>query len=209
VSRWLARLDELQAQGSAALQPQAPTVQNVQNVQKGHEPPSFERFERFEQPYPSAGTADAETFEERAALIEYGAGVPLAWAEGFARLNCLARPGSIPAHRWRHLIDNAGRFIDQWAAKAIALGWRAPEIFGCHPEAPTARYDMQGLVWVMGEGEVIGITDATATIRSPNGYVLTFCRVPAPPGERVALIWELGSRLPPNRGMSGPTTEAA
>jgi len=153
--------------------------------------------------------ASPEAFEERAAIIEYDARAPREWAEGFARRNCFARPASIPAHRWRRLIDNAGRFIDQWAAKAIALGWQAPEVFGCHPEAPTARYDMQGLVWIIGEGEVVGITDATATIRSPHGYLLTFYRVPTPVGERVALIWELGSRLPPNRGISGPATEDA
>ena len=104
--------------------------------------------------------------EERAAIVEYDAGVPRAWAEGFARLEGMAPPAGIPAHRSRRLIDNAGRFVDRWAAKAAALGWDTASVFGCHPVVPTARYDMQGLVWFIGRGELVGITADSATIRS-------------------------------------------
>ncbi len=128
--------------------------------------------------------------EERAAIVD-DSGVPRAWAEGLARLDSMAPPAGVPAHRWRRLIDNAGRFIDRWAAKAAALGWDTPSVFGCHPEVPGRRFDLQGLLWCVGDGELVGITAATATIRSVNGFLLTYRRAPAPPGERVAAIWEL------------------
>jgi hypothetical protein len=47
------------------------------------------------------------------------------------------------------------------------------------------------LLWCIGEGEVIAITASSATIRSPNGHLLTFRRVPIPLAEPMAAIWEL------------------
>jgi hypothetical protein len=139
----------------------------------------------------TAIAAPADVFEERAGIVEYDVGVPREWAEGLARLDCLAPSAGIPAHRWRRLIDNAGQFIDRWADRAAALGWDTPSVFGCHLDAPSRRYDLQGLLWCIGDGELIAITATSATIRSPNGYFLTYRRVPAPPGERVGPIWEV------------------
>ena len=124
-------------------------------------------------------------------IVEHNTGVLREWAEGFARLDGMAPPAGIAAHCWRELVDNAGRFIDRWAAQAGSLGWTTVTIFGCHPEAPLARCDMQGLVFVIGSGEVIAITAATATIRTRAGALQTFRRMPLPPGERPACLWEL------------------
>jgi hypothetical protein len=132
-----------------------------------------------------------DTFEERAAVVEYDGGVPREWAEGFARLCQMSRPAAIPPARWVELVDNAGRFIDGWAVQAAALGWNAADIFGCHREAPLARYDLQGLVFVVGSGQVVGITALSATIRTRGGATLTFRRTPPTPGEHVTAIWEL------------------
>jgi hypothetical protein len=74
----------------------------------------------------AARAAAADAFQERAAIVEYDAGVPRAWAEGLARLDSMAPPLGIHAHRWQRLVDNAGQFIDRWAAKAAALGWDTP-----------------------------------------------------------------------------------
>jgi len=84
----------------------------------------------------TAIAAPADVFEERAGIVEYDVGVPREWAEGLARLDCLAPSAAIPAHRWRRLIDNAGQFIDRWADRAAALGWDTPSVFGCHLAAP-------------------------------------------------------------------------
>ena len=60
------------------------------------------------------------------------------WADGVARLAAMARPDTYPAHAWQQLIADAERFLDRWAAQAVALGWPAWELFGCHRRAPWA-----------------------------------------------------------------------
>jgi hypothetical protein len=103
----------------------------------------------------------------------------------------MPRPAAILPARWRELVDNAGVFIDRWAVKAASLGWNAANIFGCHREAPLARHDLQGLVFVIGSGEVVAITALSATIRTRGGATQIFRRTPPAPGEHVAAIWEL------------------
>ena len=49
-------------------------------------------------PAPQTGPGDAwtDTEEERAAIVEYDAGAPRAWAEGFARLDPNKPPADVP-----------------------------------------------------------------------------------------------------------------
>ena len=135
--------------------------------------------------------APLDDSEERAAIIEEGAGVPREWAEGFATLCVMARPESVPPHRWRRLIDNAGRFIDHFAVQAHGLGWDAASVFGCHPLKPDARLDMQGLIWLVGAGELVAIADTSARIRTGTGTILTYCRRPRDAREPMVMAWEL------------------
>ena len=88
-----------------------------------------------------SGESAADRFEERAALIEYGAGVPREWAEGFARLDLASPPAGFDAKRWRTLIDDGGKFLDRWGGEAARLGWSALDLLGAHPVAPAFRYD--------------------------------------------------------------------
>lgn len=134
-----------------------------------------------------AGDVHAE-FEERAALIEYGAGVPRAWAEGFARLDLSSPPKGFDARRWRQLIDNGGRFLDRWAARAAQLGWLAEDVFGVHPLAPAANYSLMGLVPLIGDGEVTDIGDGGASIRMRFGSILVYLRRPQ---KGAVTLWEL------------------
>jgi hypothetical protein len=188
MSRWLARLDELRGSSEIPSVPVAPGVQNVQNVQN---PPALGTFEHIERIERAQASAEQSAFEERAAIVEFEAGVPREWAEGFARLCQMSRPLAIPPARWSELVDNAGVFIDRWAVQAASLGWNAADIFGCHRQAPLARYDLQGLVFLIGSGEVVAITALSATIRTRGGATLIFRRTPPTAGEHVAAIWEL------------------
>jgi len=129
-----------------------------------------------------------EALEERAALVEYGAGVPREWAEGFARLDLGVPPAGFNDARWRLLLDDGGRFLDRWAGEAARLGWEALEVFGIHPLVPSARFDAMGLVPIINGGEVILITERSATIQSPGRSKLVYMRRPS--SGRVCL-WEL------------------
>jgi hypothetical protein len=74
-------------------------------------------------------------WEERAAHLEYDAGLPCAWAEPFARLLCSGPPGDFDPVRWQQVTHAALIFRDQWAAKAHALGWKLDDVIGMDPIA--------------------------------------------------------------------------
>lgn len=115
--------------------------------------------------FPAAPLSPPEDFEERAALAEFGAGVPREWAEGFARLQCAPPPAGYSVARWVQVVDDAGRFLDAWAAQAAALGWETAEVFGVLPDAPEVRHDGKGLVPLIGGHEVVAITTDSARLK--------------------------------------------
>jgi hypothetical protein len=63
--------------------------------------------------------AEADDPEERAALVEFGAGVPRRWAEGYAALCSMPAPAGFSIERWHRIVDAAGAFLDRWAAQAM------------------------------------------------------------------------------------------
>jgi hypothetical protein len=89
---------------------------------------------RQREPVVAATWPDAEA--EHAATVEHDAGIPRAWAEGFARLHPDGPPGDVPLKRWLTFIGDVGRFLDSpFCAVAVALGWGAP----CSAATATAR----------------------------------------------------------------------
>jgi len=129
-------------------------------------------------------------FEERAALIEYGAGVPRHWAEPFARLNCMPCPAAFALKQWAAIINDGGIFIDRWAEEAERLGWTAEEVFGVGRDAPDARHDLKGLLLQINGWEVIAIDAGKATVKNPKtGSTQSIYRKTDAGGR--ALLWEL------------------
>jgi hypothetical protein len=115
----------------------------------------------------SAFTADAigheiDEAEREAVAIELG-GVPIFYAPEFARLQAHA-PAEVPRDRWHQFVNDAGIFLDQWAHKAERLGWRPDELFGLHPDAPMARYDRRGLIWLLKGERVVALTATEAKL---------------------------------------------
>jgi hypothetical protein len=117
-----------------------------------------------------------DRLEERAAHLEYDAGVPRAWVEPFARLLCSGPPSDFAPARWRRVVDGGLRFADEWACKAYQLGWTAEDVFGLHPFAPAARNDCKGIAWLLGRGRVVAIDAAGADIVTEGGSKQRFYR---------------------------------
>jgi hypothetical protein len=134
-------------------------------------------------------TVAGHEFEERAALIEYGASVPRAWAEGFARLNCVNPIDGFSPEAWRHLIDDGGVFLDRWSGEAVGLGWTVADVFGVDPTAPAARFDRMGLVPLIRGGAVVAIDTNSATIQTRTGGTLRYRR--ANVAGEAAPLWEI------------------
>ena len=151
-------------------------------------------IETFEEPLGKQSESkpfDTGDYEERAAMVEYGAGVPRAWAEGYARLCTLPRHPDYTEQRWQGLIDDAGLFLDQWAAKVDGLGWKTQEVFGVHHAKPSTRIDLQGLVPCIRGRKVIAVSADSATIETITGArQRIFRRADTNSPGRVA-VWEV------------------
>jgi hypothetical protein len=140
---------------------------------------------------PAQGSHGDE-FEERAAIVEYGAGVPREWADGAARLFVMPAPPGYPAKRWTDLQNAAGVFLDRFAVQAAALGWSAGDLFGCDPVKPFERTDRAGLLLLLRDNqEIVAITSDAATVRCSEGAILTYRRRPDAHQWRIC-IWEAG-----------------
>jgi hypothetical protein len=135
----------------------------------------------------SPGSAD--DLDERAAIIEYGAGIPRAWAEGFAALSSMPAPTGFSSARWQRIVDAAGGFLDRWASKAIECGWSDLDVFGCDQSAPDRRFDCMGLVMLLDRMEVVGIDAEGADLRFPDGVMQRYRRKPLP--AHTISLWEL------------------
>jgi hypothetical protein len=153
--------------------PESQTAGNAPRASDDASPAPARSLTRSGAPADS-GESAADRFEERAALIEYGAGVPREWAEGFARLDLASPPVGFDAKRWRTLIDDGGKFLDRWGGETARLGWSALDLFGAHPVAPAFRYDAAGLVNLISGGDVVDIRTDRAVIRTPSGTSLTY-----------------------------------
>ncbi|HEV2363974.1 MAG TPA: hypothetical protein VGS12_07215 [Caulobacteraceae bacterium] len=81
------------------------------------------------------GAVTADNLAERAAIVEEGAAVPTEWAVALAFLEIRSAPDGVSTEALRAAIDAACRFVDQWAAKAAALGWTGREVFGSNEAA--------------------------------------------------------------------------
>jgi hypothetical protein len=188
MNRWRLRLAELQGAHAGVRD----VVQNVQNVQNPTAAPTFGHSEQVEQPIdnlqaPSNVWSEAE--EECAAIIEYGAGVPRAWADALARLDPSTPPAGVPYEDWINFIDACGRFIDaRWHIQANALGWEPVELFGCDRVNPFDKVEAKGLLWHIRDGNLVALTTHGALVDS-GVRDLYLPRRPPMPGQ--VLTWEL------------------
>ncbi len=139
---------------------------------------------------PAAPAVSTVDLAERAALIEYGAGVPRAWAEGYAALSLMPVPTGFSPERWFRIVEAAGVFIDRFAGVAIECGWSDLDVFGCDPDRPDARFDCMGLVMLLERMEVVGIDPEGADlIATAGGAKLRFRRRPLP--QNTISLWDL------------------
>jgi hypothetical protein len=103
--------------------------------------------------------------------------LPVHFAPDLAKLQA-ERPANVDERRWRQAVTDARRFLTAWGGLATGLGWTADDLFGLHPIAPLARYEVMGLIWTLRGREVVGLDARAAQIRATSGGLLTFTRPP-------------------------------
>jgi hypothetical protein len=108
-------------------------------------------------------------------------GSPAKWHAILAELEGKNCPERISPDRWQEVISDAETFLARWGSAAHSLGWTALDLFGVHPSAPGARFDVMGLLLLVQGGAVVALTADAATIRRKTGALLS-CRRPVAPG---------------------------
>jgi hypothetical protein len=94
-------------------------------------------------------------------------------------------PAWASAERWRELVADAESFLAAWGKTADRLGWTTLDLFGVHPTAPAARFDVMGLILILRGKSVSGLAERTATIDCKSGAKQTLNR---PNGAGAVLI---------------------
>jgi hypothetical protein len=104
------------------------------------------------------------------------AGYPLAWANYFGGMETGPKLECFGEHRWNVMTDDAAAFLKSWGKTAHLLGWTTLDLFGVHPAAPAARFDVMGLIPVLNGGRVIAITKEGVIVKAPSGATLSYQR---------------------------------
>ena len=123
-------------------------------------------------PAPEAWTREKSEISEKNTA-------PFPYAEALDQLERRC-PDYVEPDRWRQCVEDAQRFLGDWADKAAALGWTAEELFGLHtpPAKPhpsysrLSRYDVTGLIWGLQGRRVVVLTEATAAIETAAGVIV-------------------------------------
>jgi hypothetical protein len=111
------------------------------------------------------------------------------WTDGLERMRLKTCPITVNPKHWLRLQDVAKRFVELWGEQAAGLGWSALDIFGCHPERPSDRYDCMGLVWMVPDADPQAMGSEIVILRTRSGQLIKLSKS-ADVRERI-LIWDL------------------
>ncbi|MEY9881454.1 hypothetical protein [Bradyrhizobium sp. USDA 329] len=136
----------------------------------------IQRIEVVTRSVPSVPTATTIFEEGRTALVFEDN--PAGWHAILKELKRMQAPEWAGADRWFQVVEDADAFLSSWGSAARNLGWTALDLFGAHAVSPGCRYDVMGLVMLLGGATVFGLTDQTAAFRRLSGSTLTYRRKP-------------------------------
>lgn len=134
------------------------------------------RFESVAPSVPSVPTATTNFEEGRTARLFNDD--PTGWHAISEELKRMQAPEWAGSDRWSQMVEDADALLSNWGRAAHDLGWTALDLFGVHAVAPGCRYDVMGLVMLLGGGTVFALTEQTAAFRRPSGSTLTYRRKP-------------------------------
>ena len=99
------------------------TLAGTPGTSRGQKNPLFHAFHVFHVEHD--GFAEAE----RAAIAVEDGRVPLPYADAWAAFQ-MRKPVHVAEAEWFRAVDDAGRFLDEWAGLALDFGWQPSDIFG-------------------------------------------------------------------------------
>jgi hypothetical protein len=102
---------------------------------------------------------------------------PMEWHAISCELVETDQPLECFGDRWTTMAHDAKSFLERWGKTVHLLGWTALDLFGVHPNAPAARFDVMGLVPMLNGRPVIAITKEGASIKAQSAAILTYSRI--------------------------------
>lgn len=168
------------------------TLRAIARTATARQPSEDERNEKYEEIPRAAMWCGVNSFPSFISLpenIDSQCDPAREWAAGYAVMRSMLPPAGFYAARWDHLICATGKFLACWGAEAIHCGWSTLDAFGCHPGAPTARFDCMGLAMLLNRCEVVAIDRDGADVVTVTGALQRFRRRPLPP--ETVPVWEL------------------
>ncbi len=110
------------------------------------------------------GSPDPDEAERAAIGIDLG-GVPLAYADAWARLQC-QKPMAVSDDEQRQAIDDAALLLDQWGSLAVEFQWSPGDLFDVPRDGK-----LGGLVWFLKGEAVRALGPAHATTESGRNFL--------------------------------------
>jgi hypothetical protein len=113
---------------------------------------------------PARIKTDSEGAQERRVPI------PIDWVEGVGSLDPGGPPNDVPRHRWCQFVQDCKNFLspsENWAERAVRLGWDAMALFGCAPKRPLDYSGSAGLLWAINGGRLLELHRTWAVIDAP------------------------------------------
>jgi hypothetical protein len=89
------------------------------------------------------------------------------WFEAIYPLLSRSCPDGVAPQRWTVLTGEVEHFAQQWAEKAMSLGWTFEELFALRD--PFANASLQGAAWFIGDSTVTAVTADAITLRTQGG----------------------------------------
>jgi hypothetical protein len=133
---------------------------------------------------------------EAKAVADENFGLPDDLAAALRRLETLPPPRKLEhAANWRGVVVDAMTLArDRWAAKAMALGWTAGDLFGI---GPRDDWDFQGLAVWLNARRIVMLDDKQAIVAGdPGDYRIAFVRGGMRHGTHPTItpvmLWEFG-----------------
>jgi hypothetical protein len=166
MNRWRQRLAEIDSDGAPThARHDVQNVRNAQSVQNSRPSGHFVQIGQIER-----------RLDKSAASLETLGDAPYEWREHIRGLNSTPCPEGFPPERWLVLRNGAVGFAQQWAAKAMSLGWTFDELFALRE--PFANVSLQGAAWFVGDATVTAVTADAITLRTEGGATQRVYRKP-------------------------------
>lgn len=135
-----------------------------------------ERLQAVVERVPDVPAATTQSQGGLAVATQYE--TPADWYAILTELNRRDPVDWLSFDRWNEVVSDAEIFLTRWGNAALQLGWNALDLFGVHSAAPAAQVGCWGLILFVQGGDVVALTDSTATIRRRSSAVLTYRREP-------------------------------